>query len=214
MFAIENHHSEYNDKFAYKNLIAYQRRSCLEIGDYKLSARISDKNGWLICDGRSVAITNYPELYDVIGTSFGSEDDGYFNLPDYRGRVIGGFGQGDGLTNRNIGDYIGAETHQLTVSELPSHNHTGTTASDGDHSHTVANVPYGTQSVDGGGLTACDETTSTVTTSTAGAHTHTFTSNNTGSNTPHNNMQPTLFGCNVLIFAKFVGRFELDPMYA
>jgi microcystin-dependent protein len=42
-----------------------------------------------------------------------------------RWRVMGGVGEGVGLTNRNIGDMVGSETHTLTSSEMPSHTHTG-----------------------------------------------------------------------------------------
>src|SRR5271165_6080993 len=38
--------------------------------------------GWLSCDGSSYQISNYPNLYAVIGVSFGSSGGpGYFNVP-------------------------------------------------------------------------------------------------------------------------------------
>jgi microcystin-dependent protein len=121
----------------------------------------------------------------------------------------------EALTQRNRGDDVGTETVTLTVPEMPIHSHTGTTASSGAHTHTVANVPYGVQDIvaaSGSGITACDETTQTVTTSSSGSHTHTFTTENTGSSNPHNNMQPTLFGVSVLIFSKFKNFVNLTPM--
>src|SRR5512136_777203 len=53
-----------------------------------------------------------------------------FPLPDSRGRVKIGYGQGAGLTNRNIlGEGIGEETHILTLAETPTHGgHTTGTA--------------------------------------------------------------------------------------
>ena len=75
-------------------------------------------------------------------------------------------------------------------------------------------MPYGTQNIaaaSGGGTSACDETTHTVNTASAGAHTHTFTTQNTGENDDIDIMQPTLFGASVLIFAKFLNRFQLVP---
>ena len=44
-------------------------------------------------------------------------------LPDARGRAVIGSGTGSGLTARTHGDSGGAETHQLTVWEMPSHTH-------------------------------------------------------------------------------------------
>jgi microcystin-dependent protein len=49
--------------------------------------------------------------------------DGTNNTPDLRGRFILGAGQGAGLTARNIKVTGGAETHTLSVAELPAHQH-------------------------------------------------------------------------------------------
>ena len=48
------------------------------------------KPGWLFCHGQSVSEDDYGALYDVIGTSFGSENKDHFNLPDLRGRFVRG----------------------------------------------------------------------------------------------------------------------------
>ena len=49
--------------------------------------------------------------------------DGTKGTPDLRGRFILGTGQGSGLTNRIINNTGGAETHTLTVTEMPTHSH-------------------------------------------------------------------------------------------
>lgn len=49
--------------------------------------------------------------------------DGTNGTPDLRGKFVLGFGQGKDLTNRNMGESGGEETHKLIVDELPSHNH-------------------------------------------------------------------------------------------
>lgn len=107
------------------------------VGDYKLSASNSDNEFWLLCDGRSLEISSYQDLYDVIGTSFGSVDSDHFNLPDFRGRVPGIIGAGTGLTNRTLGNSLGTETVTLSSSQIPSHSHTGTTDSAGTHNHSI-----------------------------------------------------------------------------
>lgn len=54
--------------------------------------------GWLLCNGQAVSRMNYSELFDVIGTFFGSGDDSTtFNLPDKQGR----FGYGATSTNES-----------------------------------------------------------------------------------------------------------------
>lgn len=106
----------------------------LHVGEYKWSCRQQDYNGWLRCDGRELSVSEYNELFQVIGYSFGGQGD-IFKLPDLRGRVMGCIGQGSGLTERTLGLAVGSETHILTEAELPSHTHQGTTNSSGSHNH-------------------------------------------------------------------------------
>jgi microcystin-dependent protein len=201
------------------------RNVALHIGEYKLSSRASDFNGWLKCDGRSLSRVEYSELFEIIGTSFGHNDNDTFKLPDLRGRVLGGIGQGSGLTNRTLGTMVGTETHTLISAEMPSHSHTGTTDSNGVHTHTIndpghrhtqttinddfnnsgTNPPGFTQD-SAGSMTWSNINTATtgISINSAGAHTHTLTTNTTGGNQAHNNMQPTAFIGNVFIYAKFV----------
>lgn len=49
-----------------------------------------ERLGWLVCDGRAVAVARYPELFRVIGYIHGCQSAGFFLLPDYRGRVMRG----------------------------------------------------------------------------------------------------------------------------
>lgn len=110
----------------------------LHVGEYKTSARAEDFHGWLKCDGRSLSRTEYADLFEIVGTSFGSSTSNTFKLPDMRGRVMGCVGQGQYLTNRSLGAIVGAETHLLTRDELPNHDHTATAANNGSHNHTGA----------------------------------------------------------------------------
>jgi len=49
-----------------------------------------EREGWLVCDGRAVAVARYPELFRAIGYIYGKQSAGFFLLPDYRGRVMRG----------------------------------------------------------------------------------------------------------------------------
>jgi microcystin-dependent protein len=194
-----------------------QSHAALQVGDYKISARSDDINGWLVCDGRSLLRSQYPALFAVIGTDFGTDDSLHFCLPDYTSKVIGMYGPSAEETNwtvRERGEVVGQEEIFLTVPQLPAHSHTGATDSNGSHNHTIGDIPDGTQTISalgGGSTTAADETRYTGTTSSAGAHTHNFTTGQTGQNQAIDNMQPTLFGATVLIFAKFLNRLDLSP---
>ena len=48
-----------------------------QIGDLKWSIINLNNNGWLICDGRNLNVNDYPDLYSIIGTSFGSVTSGF-----------------------------------------------------------------------------------------------------------------------------------------
>lgn len=116
------------------------------LGDYKMSARTSDFYGWLLCDGRELNRSEHSMLFEVIGTAFGASSDSTFKLPDFRGRVLGQPGNGAGLTERALGSAIGAETHLLNTSEVPSHTHGGTTFSSGEHDHATTTQNAGAHS--------------------------------------------------------------------
>lgn len=48
-------------------------------------------NGWLLCDGTAVSRTDYADLFEVIGTTYGGGDgETTFNLPDCRGLFLKG----------------------------------------------------------------------------------------------------------------------------
>jgi microcystin-dependent protein len=83
-------------------------------------------SGWLLCNGDSHSKTTYPDLAAVLGDTYGVTAT-TFQVPDLRGRVGMGAGQGPGLTNRTRGQKFGEEAHTLTISEMPSHNHSLTT---------------------------------------------------------------------------------------
>ncbi|MCP4134596.1 MAG: hypothetical protein GY754_26720 [bacterium] len=46
--------------------------------------------GWLICDGQAYGRTAYSELYQAIGTAWGTPDGSSFNVPDLRGVFLRG----------------------------------------------------------------------------------------------------------------------------
>lgn len=88
--------------------------------------------GWTECYGQAVKRADYQKLFDLVGTAFGVGDGSTtFNLPDCRGRhFLGKDNLGGTSANRvtatqadNIGQGAGAENHQLTTAELPSHAH-------------------------------------------------------------------------------------------
>lgn len=48
-------------------------------------------SGWLLCDGSAISRTTYEDLFDAIGTTYGTGDGSTtFNLPNLKGRVAVG----------------------------------------------------------------------------------------------------------------------------
>ena len=194
----------------YANYGAHERPI---VGDTKTSAVTADHIGWLKCDGRLLNPSEFQDLFKVIGYSFGSAGP-LFRIPDPAGRVLGYAGTPNAanpsLTARTMGGLSGEETHVLTVGELAEHRHTGTTDSNGSHDHGGSTGAAGqaseSENVEGGtGATVTGSGSHTHSISTDGAHTHTFTSNYTGGNDPHNNIQPTVWIGNLFIYSGKTG---------
>lgn len=95
------------------------------------SAAIAVPDGWLDCNGQKLDIVVYSGLFDAISYAYGRDDDD-FMVPDMRGRVGVGAGEGFDLSVRSLSEMGGAERHALTVEEMPTHSHTLTRRSNPD----------------------------------------------------------------------------------
>jgi microcystin-dependent protein len=93
------------------------------VGQIMIFAGNFAPEGWAICEGQYLSIAENQPLFDVIGTTYGGDGTSTFALPDLRGRVPFGFGQGRGLSPYRIGQTVGAESVQLTIAQLPPHGH-------------------------------------------------------------------------------------------
>lgn len=163
-------------------IVSYQRTS--SVPPVRAIGEVVDYTGptvppfFLFCYGQLVSRTTYALYFAVVGTTYGAGDGvTTFGMPDCRGRVTAGkddmggtpasrlTGQTNGIAGTGLGNVGGEERHQLTIAELAAHTHTGS--------------PTGPLP-----LTASGPNTAL---SSAGASTGL-----TGSDTPHNNVQPTI----------------------
>lgn len=95
-------------------------------GTIQLFAAQTAPQGYLFCNGAAVNRTTYADLFAVIGTIYGSGNGSTtFNLPNFQGRVPMGAGTSVASgTVRQIGAVGGADSHQLTIGQMPVHSHT------------------------------------------------------------------------------------------
>lgn len=189
------------------------------VGDIKMNVVSVERNGWLLCDGRSLNRTTYASLFAVIGTTFGAPDGSSFRLPNAAGRVLG-------ATDNSafpVGTATGLSQTALTVANVPSHTHSGSTSSNGSHTHSVsdpghthtqwtinddfnnsggANPSFSADSAGYRTWSNIDSATTGVTVNADGAHSHTFTTDGGAglAGTSFGIMQPTLFVGYTFIF--------------
>jgi microcystin-dependent protein len=79
--------------------------------------------GWAFCAGQLLPINQNQALFSLLGTQFGGDGITNFALPDLRGRMAIGQGQGPGLANYTVGQTGGEESVTLTLNQLPAHSH-------------------------------------------------------------------------------------------
>ena len=169
-------------------------------------AGTTEPDGWMFCDGRAISRSTYATLFARLNTLHGEGDGSTtFNIPDARGRVTAGRdNMGGTAVNRltsstvlpngqTVGAVGGTQQHVLTTNEMPAHNHTGTTASAGSHTHNIlASTGSNNGSADRALRGYSSQASGSFATSAAGNHAHSFTTANRGGDAPHNNLQPTI----------------------
>src|SRR4051812_30152674 len=98
------------------------------VGEIRWYAGKTIPSGWLPCDGRLLSVSEFAALGAFIQYAFGGAGD-QFALPDLRGRVPVGTGQGIALAQSG-----GQESVLLVLDEMPAHTHAlAGSKGDGDH---------------------------------------------------------------------------------
>lgn len=143
------------------------------IGEVKLFAGNFAPRGWALCQGQLLPINNNSALFSIVGTMYGGDGRTTFALPDLRGRVPIGVGNGPGLSNYQVGQKGGQEMTTLNSLEVPSMSY---------------QVPGYQTDVEGSGD---DVKTGSRSVLTVGNQPNTsVNTRNSGGSQSHNNMQP------------------------
>jgi microcystin-dependent protein len=93
------------------------------LGEIRMTGFNFAPQGWALCNGQTLAISQYNALFALIGITYGGNGTTTFNLPNLQGRVPVHQGTGQGLSPAPIGEAAGVESVVLSASNLPGHSH-------------------------------------------------------------------------------------------
>src|SRR5256885_9141589 len=79
--------------------------------------------GYAECNGQLLPISQNTALFSLLGTYYGGDGKSTFGLPDLQGAAPIKQGQGQGLSERFLGEQSGSENVTLLISEMTNHNH-------------------------------------------------------------------------------------------
>jgi microcystin-dependent protein len=146
--------------------------------------------GWALCQGQLLSISQNTALFSLLGTNFGGDGRVTFGLPNFQDQAAVSTGQGSGLSNYVDGETAGSPTVTLLTTEIPGHNHTfNCTTVTGDTAISSGNQLAVGQK--GDIVTGVTNAAMYV----PAAPNAQFSGNEitlTGSNLPHQNIQPSL----------------------
>jgi microcystin-dependent protein len=140
-------------------------------------------NTWAFCQGQTIQIRSNTALFSILGTTYGGNGTTTFMLPDLQGRAVIGAGQGNTLSDYDLGQVGGNESIVITSQQIPMHTHP-LTYSIAQDSATNANAAVTTNNAYGedssGGVTPFTSPANVGLKPFAGN----LTMENSGSNTP------------------------------
>lgn len=79
--------------------------------------------GWALCNGQLLPLSQNTALFSLLGTTYGGDGKSTFALPNLQDSAAMHPGQGQGLSERFLGDQGGTESVTLLESEIPLHTH-------------------------------------------------------------------------------------------
>ena len=112
------------------------------VGEIRMFAGNFAPNGWMFCEGQTLAISENETLFQLIGTTYGGDGEETFNLPNLASRVPIHMGTGPDGTTYQLAEMAGTEQETLTVQQIPAHTHPWlASTADGNNAEPVGGVP-------------------------------------------------------------------------
>ena len=94
------------------------------VGELRLFPFDYAPEGWALCNGAVLQISQYQALYALLGTAYGGDGKTTFALPYLRGSVPVPAGLNPKFQYTiKPGDKDGSETVTLTIAQMPAHTH-------------------------------------------------------------------------------------------
>lgn len=93
------------------------------VGEIRMFGGNYEPQGWYFCDGRTLAISEFDTLFNLIGTTYGGDGQETFQLPNLIARAPLHQGTGPGLSPRIIGELGGNDSITLQSNQLGGHTH-------------------------------------------------------------------------------------------
>ncbi|WP_312110760.1 phage tail protein [Brevibacillus reuszeri] len=147
------------------------------LGEIRMFGGNYAPQGWALCNGQLLNISENEALYSLLGTTYGGDGRTTFGLPDLRGRIP---------VHRSstipYGSNAGVESVTVTSANLPAHTHLANASMDGGTLTSPNNAVWATSSLknysDG--------------TSGSPVQMNVQSVSYVGGNQPHDNMMPSL----------------------
>src|SRR5918997_1907254 len=93
------------------------------VAEIRMFATNFAPTGWALCNGQLLPISQNTALFALLGTFYGGDGKSTFALPNLQGNAPVHQGQGQGLSERFIGEESGSQFVTLLQSEIPFHTH-------------------------------------------------------------------------------------------
>ena len=93
------------------------------LGEIRMAGFNYAPNGWALCNGQLLSISQNSALFALLGTQYGGDGVQTFALPNLQGRVPIHQGNGAGLSSYTMGASGGTENVTLIATQMPAHNH-------------------------------------------------------------------------------------------